>query len=118
MSTDRLAFAGDHLTASFNAQSYGGRLEGGYRFATFYGGVTPYAAIQAQSFHTPGYSESGVIANGFALAFPRHDRHALSTAATRPTRAASWARASTARSLFIPTQCCRSAAGLPGRTIG
>src|SRR6516165_6517948 len=24
MSTDRLAFAGDHLSASFNAQSYGG----------------------------------------------------------------------------------------------
>ena len=73
MSTDRLAFAGDHLTASFNAQSYGGRLEGGYRFGTPYGGVTPYAAIQAQSFHTPGYSESGVIANGFALAFNGRD---------------------------------------------
>src|SRR5262249_27363014 len=28
MSTDRSAFAGDHLTASFNAQSYGGRMEG------------------------------------------------------------------------------------------
>ena len=28
MSTDRLA-VGDHLTADFNAQSYGGRLEGG-----------------------------------------------------------------------------------------
>src|SRR6516165_5732645 len=26
MSTDRFAFAGDHLTASFNAQSYGGRV--------------------------------------------------------------------------------------------
>jgi autotransporter-associated beta strand protein len=73
MSTDRLAFAGDHLTASFNAQSYGGRLEGGYRFAMWYGGVTPYAAIQAQNFHTPGYSETGVIANGFALAFNGRD---------------------------------------------
>src|SRR5262249_35386228 len=56
MSTDRLA-VGDHLTADFNAQSYGGRLEGGYRFATIYGGITPYAAIQAQSFHTPGYTD-------------------------------------------------------------
>ena len=37
MSTDRLAF-GDHLTADFNAQSYGGRLEGGYRFATPFAG--------------------------------------------------------------------------------
>ena len=53
MSTDRFAFAGAHLTASFNAQSFGGRLEGGYRFATIYGGLTPYAAIQAQSFRTP-----------------------------------------------------------------
>jgi uncharacterized protein with beta-barrel porin domain len=72
MSTDRLAF-GDHLTASFNAQSYGGRVEGGYRFGTYYGGITPYAAIQAQSFHTPGYSEAALIANGFALAFAGRD---------------------------------------------
>ena len=72
MSTDRLAF-GDHLTADFNAQSYGGRLEGGYRFATPYGGITPYAAIQAQSFHTPGYTETGVIPNGFALTFNGRD---------------------------------------------
>ena len=68
MSTDRLAF-GDHLTADFNAQSYGGRLEGGYRFGTPYGGITPYAAIQAQNFHTPSYTETGVIPNGFTLAF-------------------------------------------------
>jgi autotransporter-associated beta strand protein len=72
MSTDRFA-VGDHLTANFNAQSYGGRVEGGYRFATWYGGVTPYAAIQAQSFHTPGYTETDAIANGFALAFGSRD---------------------------------------------
>jgi autotransporter-associated beta strand protein len=72
MSTDRLAF-GDHLTADFNSQSYGGRLEGGYRFWTPYGGITPYAAIQAQSFHTPGYTETGVIPNGFALTFNGRD---------------------------------------------
>jgi outer membrane autotransporter protein len=72
MSTDRFA-VGDHLTASFNAQSYGGRIESGYRFATWYGGVTPYAAIQAQSFHTPGYTETDAIANGFALAFGSRD---------------------------------------------
>jgi autotransporter-associated beta strand protein len=72
MSTDRFA-VGDHLTANFNAQSYGGRLEGGYRFGTSYGGITPYAAIQAQSFHTPGYTETGVIPNGFALTFNGRD---------------------------------------------
>src|SRR6201997_337774 len=59
MSTDRLAI-GDHLTADFNAQSYGGRLEGGYRFGMPWGGITPYAAIQAQDFHTPNYSETGI----------------------------------------------------------
>jgi autotransporter-associated beta strand protein len=72
MSTDRLA-VGDRLTANFNAQSYGGRLEGGYRFGTPYGGITPYAAIQAQSFHTPGYTETDAIANGFALTFNGRD---------------------------------------------
>jgi outer membrane autotransporter protein len=69
MSTDRFAFAGDHLTARFNAQSYGGRVESGYRFATYYGGITPYAAIQAQSFRTPGYSETDTNGGGFGLAY-------------------------------------------------
>jgi outer membrane autotransporter protein len=69
MSTDRFAFAGDHLTARFNAQSFGGRVEGGYRFATIYGGLTPYAAIQAQSFRTPSYSETDTNGGGFALAY-------------------------------------------------
>jgi outer membrane autotransporter protein len=69
MSTDRFAFAGDHLTASFDAQSIGGRIESGYRFATFYGGVAPYAAIQAQSFRTPSYAETDTNGGGFALAY-------------------------------------------------
>jgi outer membrane autotransporter protein len=69
MSTDRFAFAGDHLTASFNAQSIGARVESGYRFATAFGGVTPYAAVQAQNFRTPSYSETDVNGGGFALAY-------------------------------------------------
>jgi len=72
MSTNRLA-VGDHLSADFNAQSYGGRLEGGYRLATPYGGITPYAAIQAQSFHTPNFTETDAIPNGFALSFQGRD---------------------------------------------
>jgi autotransporter-associated beta strand protein len=72
MSTDRFA-VGDRLTANFNAQSYGGRLESGYRFGTPYGAITPYAAIQGQSFHTPSYTETDGIANGFALAFGSRD---------------------------------------------
>src|SRR5262249_18771671 len=44
LSPARLA-VGDHLTADFNAQSYGGRLEGGYRFGMPYGGITPYHPV-------------------------------------------------------------------------
>jgi len=77
MSTDRFAFAGDHLTASFNAQSFGGRVESGYRFMTYYGGLTPYAAIQSQTFHTPGYSETDLNSGGFALGF--NSRNATDT---------------------------------------
>ena len=84
MSTDRFAFAGDHLSASFNAQSFGGRVEGGYRVATFYGGITPYAAIQAQTFHTPSYTEADLNAGGFALAF--NSRSATDTRSELGTR--------------------------------
>jgi outer membrane autotransporter protein len=42
-------------------------------FGTSYGGITPYAAIQAQNFHTPGYTETGLIPNGFALSFNGRD---------------------------------------------
>jgi uncharacterized protein with beta-barrel porin domain len=69
MSTDRFAAFGDHLAASFNAQSFGGRVEGGYRFATPAGGIAPYAAVQAQSFHTPAYSETDLTGGGFALGY-------------------------------------------------
>jgi uncharacterized protein with beta-barrel porin domain len=72
MSTDRFA-VGDRLTAKFSAQSYGGRLEGGYSFGTLYGGFTPYAAIEGQNFHTLGYSETAPIQNDFALAFGARD---------------------------------------------
>jgi uncharacterized protein with beta-barrel porin domain len=76
-STDRFAFASDHLSASINAQSFGGRVEGGYRLATYYGGLTPYAAIQSQVFHTPGYIETDLTSGGFALGF--NSRNATDT---------------------------------------
>jgi outer membrane autotransporter protein len=69
MSTDRLALFANRLTADFNAQSFGGRIEGGYRFATAYGGITPYGAVQAQSFHTPAYSEIDTTSGGLGLNF-------------------------------------------------
>jgi uncharacterized protein with beta-barrel porin domain len=62
----------DTLNASLIAQNFGGRLEGGYRvswWAPF--SVIPYAAVQAQSFRTPGYSESGSLGapDPFALTY-------------------------------------------------
>jgi outer membrane autotransporter protein len=68
MKTDRFAAFGSHPTADFNTQNYGGRAEAGYRFGVPTTGVTPYAAVQAQSFHTPAYSETDVNNVGFAIA--------------------------------------------------
>lgn len=69
MTTNRSAI-GDALTASFDAQSYGARLEGGYRFAALPAvGVTPYAALQAQDFHTPSYSETDLTGGGAGLSY-------------------------------------------------
>jgi outer membrane autotransporter protein len=69
MSTDRYGYAADHLTASFSAQNYGGRVESGYRFAALPVAVTPYAAVQAQALVTPAYSESDVTGGGYALSY-------------------------------------------------
>jgi uncharacterized protein with beta-barrel porin domain len=69
--TNRIAL-GDQLTASFNGQSYGGRLEAGYRYGTFgmgAVGLTPYAALQVQSFHTPTYAETDLTGGGLGLTF-------------------------------------------------
>jgi outer membrane autotransporter protein len=68
MTTNRVAL-GDQLTANFNAQSYGGRLEGGYRYGMAGYGVTPYAALQTQWFHTPNYQETDLTGGGFGLAY-------------------------------------------------
>ena len=68
-STSRTAL-GDQLTGRFQGQSYGARLEGGYRFAPLpWFGITPYAALQAQEFSTAAYSETDVTAGGFGLSF-------------------------------------------------
>ena len=72
VSTERsVAFTGmfDRLTADYGADSFGGRIEGGYRLAAGDNfGITPYAAVQAQRFQTPNYGEidrTGILA--FAL---------------------------------------------------
>jgi uncharacterized protein with beta-barrel porin domain len=69
---NRIALA-DQLTARFQGQDYAARLEGGYRFTLPVGaglaGITPYAAIQAQNFHTPAFSETDLSGGGFGLSF-------------------------------------------------
>jgi len=60
----------DTLKADFDAQSFGGRLEGGYRVSLTPATLTPYAALQAQSFRLPGYSETAASGSPqFALAY-------------------------------------------------
>jgi len=66
VSTERFRTIGgfDRFTADFSAHNLAGQIEAGYRFALpdmmlpGSGGITPYAAVQVQSFHTPSYSET------------------------------------------------------------
>jgi uncharacterized protein with beta-barrel porin domain len=68
--TNRIAALGDQLTAKFAGQSYALRGEIGYRYALLpAAGMTPYAALQTQWFHTPSYSETDLTGGGFALAY-------------------------------------------------
>lgn len=64
-----MAAFGDSLTASFDAQTYGGRIESGYRLGTLASGLTPFAAVQALGFRTPNYAETDQTGGGFGLAF-------------------------------------------------
>ncbi|WP_316231906.1 autotransporter domain-containing protein [Bradyrhizobium sp. SZCCHNR1051] len=62
----------DQLRANFDANTFAGRLEGGYRFVSPWMGfgITPYAAAQFTTFSLPGYAENAVSgANTFALRF-------------------------------------------------
>ncbi|WP_245350441.1 autotransporter domain-containing protein [Bradyrhizobium sp. UFLA03-84] len=70
ITTDRIVTAAgnDHLRANFNANAWSGRLEGGYRYAMPWIGLTPYAAAQFTSFELPAYAESVISGSGaFAL---------------------------------------------------
>jgi len=76
VTTDRtVTIAGvDQLRASFNANAFSGRAEGGYRFATPWLGVTPYAAVQVTTFDLPAYAEQAITGtNAFALAYGAKD---------------------------------------------
>jgi uncharacterized protein with beta-barrel porin domain len=72
VTTDRtVTIAGtDTLHAEFNANTLAARGEAGYRFATGFGGVAPYAAIQSTSFMLPNYTENGTSGSTqFALSY-------------------------------------------------
>jgi uncharacterized protein with beta-barrel porin domain len=66
-----VAVAGiDQLRAEFKANAWSGRVEGGYRFAAYGLGLTPYAAGQFTTFDLPGYAEQAIAgSNQFALAY-------------------------------------------------
>jgi outer membrane autotransporter protein len=87
VTTDRtVAVAGlDRLTGTFQAHGLGARLEGGYRLATPYVGVTPYGAAQVQSIFVPGYGETATSgSNQFALTY------ASQTATASRTEIGAW----------------------------
>lgn len=75
ITTDRtLTIAGvDRLHAEFDANTFSGRLEGGYRLVTPWSGgvgLTPYAAVQVTDFVLPAYAESVSAGTGaFALSY-------------------------------------------------
>ena len=76
VTTNRIVTAAgvDQLRAQFNANALSGRVEGGYRYATQWIGLTPYAAAQATMFSLPNYSEFAVVGNNtFALNYAAKD---------------------------------------------
>ena len=61
---------GDQLSANFLGQSYGVRVESGYRYPVLPAlGVTPYGAVQFQDFNTPAYRESDATGGGLGLSY-------------------------------------------------
>jgi len=72
VSTNRnvtVAGTGGIYDARFTAESLGARAEGGYRVDLQRFGVTPYAALQAQVFHLPSYSETTTGDATYLLAY-------------------------------------------------
>ncbi|HEV7407128.1 MAG TPA: autotransporter-associated beta strand repeat-containing protein [Bradyrhizobium sp.] len=73
VTTDRTVTGSNLLRANFNANTFSGRAEGGYRFvAPWIGGVgiTPYAAGQFTTIDLPAYADQAIAgANTFALTY-------------------------------------------------
>jgi autotransporter-associated beta strand protein len=76
VTTDRtVTIAGlDRLHAQFNANAISGRVEAGYRYATPWMGITPYAAGQFTIYSLPAYAEQALVgSNAFALNYAAKD---------------------------------------------
>ncbi|MEW6769378.1 MAG: autotransporter outer membrane beta-barrel domain-containing protein [Pseudomonadota bacterium] len=67
--SNRFAANGDAVTSNFTTQSYGGRIEGGYRYVAAMLGITPYASLQLQYLHTPGYGENDLNGGGQGVSY-------------------------------------------------
>jgi fibronectin-binding autotransporter adhesin len=65
------AVPGDILTGRFNAHTFSGRIEAGYRIDTAFAIVTPYAGVQATSYTLPAYVETSAAGGAFAVAHAR-----------------------------------------------
>ena len=82
VTTERTVTAGgfERLRAQFNSNAVTGRLEGGYRYATPWMGITPYAAAQFTSYFVPAYAEQVLAGPGnFALNYSARDVTAART---------------------------------------
>jgi fibronectin-binding autotransporter adhesin len=128
MSTDRTVAipsvtptAGDHLSSSFTATDYGGRLETG----VYVNWLTPYIAVQTLSFHSPAYSEKGTApSTDFALSYDALSmtttRFELGTGFGTDLRMASnsivnmWGRVAWAHDLIPDQKTDVAFSGLPG----
>jgi uncharacterized protein with beta-barrel porin domain len=136
MSTDRVVtLTGiDDLTADFDANNVGGRIEGGYRFASpgVFGlpgfGFTPYGALQAQYFMTPSYQETAASgASTFALAYNAQTAIMTQTelgawfdehvSLSNGTSLALWSRAAWAYDRWSGTNMTAAFEALPGSTF-
>jgi uncharacterized protein with beta-barrel porin domain len=70
LTTDRTVAlsGGGKYRASFNSTEFGGRIESGYHVVLPVVTLTPYAAVQPQTFHAPSYAESApTFGSNFAL---------------------------------------------------
>jgi outer membrane autotransporter protein len=68
------------LEGDYDANSFGGRIEAGYRYGQGSFGITPYAALQASVVRLPAYAEHATGgSNAFALQYERQSDNLFRT---------------------------------------